>query len=389
MAQEARLVFGLDTVMFIPAGNPPHKTGKTVTDAERRYEMCKLATESNPHFTVSRMEIDKGGISYTIDTVREIKALYPESEIYFIIGADSVFELESWKNAAELLASCSFIAATREGVKGQKSEIKRLRRKYGTKMDMLEIPGVKVSSTDMRRRVKAGASLRYLTPVKVAKYIAAKGLYKQTEPLYSAEQLSGKISGLLSEKRHRHVVGTAECAVRLAQVYGQDTEKAYVAAMLHDCGRALNGGEMLAYCEQNGIVLDEYMLTDINPVHAEIGAYMAQKNFGVTDKKILNAIKRHTIGRKRMTPLDKIIFVADAIEPNRPETDVVAETRAIAETDLDRAVILSLYIKTAYLRESSGTPHPNSLNMIKYLEKKIAGKTRNNSQRRMNNGESI
>jgi nicotinate-nucleotide adenylyltransferase len=374
LAQEAFVGFGLDCVIFIPVGSPPHKAEMGVLNAEHRYMMCCAATHANAHFFVSRLEIARGGMSYTIDTVRDIKNACPNVELYFIIGADSVFEIDKWRDAQELLSSCRFIAASRAGVAGRrmKQETRKLRKRYGAEIYGLDIPGLNISSSDIRKRVGKGLPVRYLVPVKVDRYITENNLYKdkvkQKKPPLQVNEIKNGLKKLINEERYEHTLGVCETAVRLAELYGADVDKAEISALLHDCGKGLSDSEMAAYCKENKIKLDDYMQNDMSAVHALIGADRAKKVFGVKDKQILNAVKRHTIGSKNMGLLDKIIFVADVTEPGRPGIECIEEARAAAEVDLDAAVMAALNVKTEYLRLAGGELHPDSIKMLKKLE---------------------
>jgi len=170
----------------------------------------------------------------------------------------------------------------------------------------------------------------------------------------------------LFENRFTHTIGTCESAVALAAKYGANKEQAYLAALLHDCARGLNYDATLAYCQENQIEFDEHMKNDFNPVHALVGAHMAKHLFKIEDVAVIKAIERHAIGCENMTLLDKILFVADAIEPNRTGLDV-DEARQAAEHNLDKAIPLALQVKTRYLRTTNGSMHPNSVNMLKQL----------------------
>ena len=179
---------------------------------------------------------------------------------------------------------------------------------------------------------------------------------------YKLDEISAAIKLMLDEKRFAHTTAVCEAAAALAERFGADKEKVYVAALLHDCARGLSAGQQTAYCRENGIELDDYMKNDINPVHALIGADMAKRRFGIDDDDILRAIRRHAIGCESMTLLDKIIFVADATEPNRTSNDA-DEARNAAENSLDEALALVMRIKTYYLK---GNPmHPDSVKMLK------------------------
>ncbi|MEA4816794.1 MAG: nicotinate-nucleotide adenylyltransferase [Lachnospiraceae bacterium] len=180
-ANEVMHAFSTDGVIFIPAGMPSHKDSSCVTDNELRLEMTKIATSSNPRFFVSRMEIERGGPSYTIDTVSELKRLLkPNAKIYFVVGADSIFQVFSWKDARRLITMCEFIGVTRPGYnKGELYErIKNINQNCESNIHFCEIPSLDISSSEIRERVKEGKSIKYLVPEGVEEYIYKKGLYR-------------------------------------------------------------------------------------------------------------------------------------------------------------------------------------------------------------------
>jgi nicotinate-nucleotide adenylyltransferase len=179
-AEVSRVEFGLDKVIFMPTGRPPHKQSQVVTDPEHRYHMTVLATSSNPGFEVSRMEVDKTGLSYTYDTLKELKEICgKDSDIYFITGADAVLELFTWYRIQELLLLCTFIAVTRPGFDNEVMEqkIQEISSKYNGEIICIEVPLLAISSTDIRNRFKNGKPIKYLLPEAVEKYIYDMGLY--------------------------------------------------------------------------------------------------------------------------------------------------------------------------------------------------------------------
>lgn len=180
-AEGARHELGLEKVVFIPAGKPPHKTGYNITEPWCRYIMTCLAIKSNPFFQVSSIEVERPGPSYTIDTVRAIHQLYPGSEIYFITGADAVLEILTWKNAEKLLSMCRFISASRPGYDLGELYGKLSGMSWDLKKNIyyMEVPALAISSTEIRRRVREGRPIKYLLPEPVENYILKNGLYRQ------------------------------------------------------------------------------------------------------------------------------------------------------------------------------------------------------------------
>lgn len=177
-AEAARAAFALEKVLFVPNRLPPHKKDYPVTDPWHRYLMTVLATITNPHFEVSRVELDREGYSYTIDTLRALRAHFgPGIELYFISGADAILDILSWKDVDELLGLCYFIAVTRPGYK-LNVELGHLQQKYSRKVFTVEVPALAISSTDIRRRVKEGKPIKYLLPEAVENYIYKNCLYR-------------------------------------------------------------------------------------------------------------------------------------------------------------------------------------------------------------------
>ena len=172
--------YQIDQVLFIPSGQPPHKSDNQVTSAEHRYLMTLLATETNPRFFSSRIEIDREGYTYTIDTIREPKKIYPDTEIYFITGADAFSKILTWKNPELLLSSCHFVAATRPGYSRTKAapQIEAVMKQHEDTLHYLEVPALAISSSKIRNRVKEGRPIKYLLPEAVENYISKHDLYR-------------------------------------------------------------------------------------------------------------------------------------------------------------------------------------------------------------------
>jgi len=181
-AEEALVQFNLDKVVFVPTGRPVRKTHRQLSSAEDRYLMTVIATASNPDFEVSRIEIDRPGDTYTVDTMLALRDLYgPRAELFFISGADAVREILTWKNADRFAGLCTFIAATRPGYDadlGTEGEAGRLVPVPA--VESMEVPALAISSSDIRDRVAAHRPIRYLLPEAVAAYIEKNGLYRET-----------------------------------------------------------------------------------------------------------------------------------------------------------------------------------------------------------------
>lgn len=169
--------YDLDHVIFIPSAVPPHKIGKKITPVENRYEMTLLATLDNPRFSVSKVEMEREGSSYTVDTIKYFRDLYPEQEIYFITGADTIVEIDTWKNPHELMQMVHFIAAVRPGYTFE-GLAKDFYQKNRERILLLETPEMGISSTGIRERVQARRTIQYLVHPSVERYIEKFQLYR-------------------------------------------------------------------------------------------------------------------------------------------------------------------------------------------------------------------
>lgn len=179
VAEQARDVLGLDAVVFMPAGRQPYKIDQDQLAAEKRLEMCRLAVFDNESFDVSSLEVEREGITYTIDTLKIVRAHYPSNvKLYFIAGADSIATLADWKDARELSQLASFVGINRPGTKliGDKA-IKKSLQEAGFTVEFIHAPSLDISSTDLRRRIAQGGSIRYLIPEPVRLVIEVENLY--------------------------------------------------------------------------------------------------------------------------------------------------------------------------------------------------------------------
>jgi nicotinate-nucleotide adenylyltransferase len=170
-ASEVGYVFKLDEVIFVPTGQPWQKEDRKVSPAEDRYLMTVIATASNPRFSVSRVDIDRPGETYTIDTLRDLRAERPEAEFFFITGADALAKMMSWRDADELFKLAHFVGCTRPGHRLSDPGLPDER------VSLIEIPALAISSTGCRVRVQAGEPIWYLVPDGIVQYISKRGLY--------------------------------------------------------------------------------------------------------------------------------------------------------------------------------------------------------------------
>lgn len=174
LAEESRQLLRLAKVIFVPASLPPHKTVKQLAPAQQRYRMVTLAVKSNPYFEVSDIEIKRGGVSYSVQTLRAFNSLFRHTNLYFIVGSDFLQEFSAWKDIDKINKVCKLVVAPRPGFPFKNPP---LGRKGLLRMRVINIPALDISSTDIRKRIRKKRSIRYLTPEAVRKYILKKRLY--------------------------------------------------------------------------------------------------------------------------------------------------------------------------------------------------------------------
>jgi nicotinate-nucleotide adenylyltransferase len=175
-ASEVAGLFGLDEVVFVPTGQPWQKSEREVSPAEDRYLMTVIATASNPRFSVSRVDVDRGGPTYTVDTLTDLQAQRPDAELFFITGADALAQILGWRDSDRFLELAHFIGVTRPGFQLEDTHLPQ------GKVSLVEVPALAISSTDCRDRVGRGMPVWYLVPDGVVQYIEKRGLYRSPSP---------------------------------------------------------------------------------------------------------------------------------------------------------------------------------------------------------------
>lgn len=366
LAEQIRTSFHLDEIIFIPVGKPPHKAHFNSANQVDRYEMAVLATGNNSFFKVSDIETKRTETTYTIDTIRLLKKTLPDcDELYFITGADAILLLDSWKNYEELVKMVRFVAATRPGIDLERlnDKVSELTIKYGAVIDVCYIPALAISSTDIRRRVNEEKSIRYLLPESVEAYIESKGLYKEHHDQYF--EVLSVLKKNMSLKRLTHTLGTAQMARRLAVHYNVDPVKAEFAGLCHDFAKEIDRESMLAHINHYGIYFDPVFKVNPNIAHGEVGAELIKDQFNIHDEMILDAIRWHTYGFKKMSTLSKIVYVADLIEEGR-RFECVEILRNLAFKSLDQTVLAYNNMNQKYLENGIGI-HRNTLEMIEEI----------------------
>jgi len=375
-AKEAMDVLGLDNLIIIPAAIPPHKELPEGTPApEHRLAMAAKLADAlllPDKVEVSSVELDRAGKSYTSDTLAELRQQYPDAELWLLMGTDMFLTLHLWHDPVSILKlarSCAFGRTEQDGESVFAPQREFLEKNFpGAKIRTIALPGlVDISSTRLRELLARGEGADYLHP-SVYGYILLHGLYGTHADLKHLDipELRACSYAMVQEKRVRHIRGTEEEAVRLARRWGADENLARRAGILHDCTKYLTGEEHIAICEQYGVPLDELERTAPKLLHSKTGACMARYVFGEPDE-VYQAIFWHTTAKADMTTLEKILYVADYMEPNR-DFDGVERLRRLAYQDLDKALLLGVETTVQEMEERQLPVHANTLQARAWLK---------------------
>lgn len=375
----ARAVFELlklDKLLLIPDGQPPHKPlPEGSPTAQQRLELTRLAGEQlglDEKVETMDIEIRRGGKSYTADTLEAVRALYPNDEVWLLMGSDMFLTLHTWLHPERIMALAGIAAFGRTETDAEELfalQRERLYRMYPfARIFTLSVPGVvDISSTDLRDKLARGEGSWYLAPA-VYGSILRDRLYGTDADLkrLPLEKLRPVALSFLKHKRIPHVLGTEQEAIRLALRYGADVQKARVAALLHDCTKKLDMEEQTALCRQYGVQLDELEQRALKLLHAKTGAAIARDTFGVDDE-IYAAIYWHTTGHANMTLLEKIMYLADYIEPTR-NFPGVNELRAACNESLDKGLRMGLEMTIQEMHDRGNPVHSATLEADEYLK---------------------
>ena len=369
-AEYAMHTLGLDRLLLVPSGRTPQKRiAPAGATGQQRLEMLSMAAK--PGMEVCSLEVDRGGESYTWETVREIKAQYPGAELTLLLGTDMFLKFPQWVDA-DKIASAVSLAALRRGDKGEQkvlADCAQALEQRGARVRLLENPVLPISSTQLRRLLAFEGGDSFL-PEGLSGYIRREKLYYVGQNLkhLPMEKLEPIVMDLLNPNRVRHVLGCRDTAVALAKKWGADPVDAGRAGLLHDITKALDGTLQLTLCQAYGKILDDFSRKYPKTLHALTGSLVARRIFG-ENEAVASAIASHTTGKENMNLLETIIYVADYMEPNR-DFPGVEELRALAFSDIRRALKLGLEMTVAHLKEQGCEMSPASKRALDFLNQK-------------------
>lgn len=367
IAEEVRESLALDKVLFVPTGHPVFKRDQHVTCADTRFAQVSAAIADNPFFEASRIEIDRPGDTFTVDTLRELHARYPGTELYFIVGSDAAETIGKWRGVAEIAELAHLAVAVGRPGFAQADELRgKILSAAPFNLHLVEVSSLEISSSDIRRRKAEGRSVRYLVVGGGASHadwsLIAGDESSLTKEFYQARK--AELKGRVSEKRFKHVMGVAKTCKKLARRYGVDERKARLAGLLHDWDKGLDDDQARERVRELGLAgdLDPWVVQNMPRVlHGHTAAAALARDFPEIPGDVLQAIDRHTTAAEVMSDLDKVLYIADALEPGRT-FGRIDELRAAAKVEtLDSLYFQTYEYWTLLLFERRQPLHPDTM----------------------------
>lgn len=366
-ARTVAAVLAPDRLLIVPASVPPHKAlADGSPTAQQRLELCRLAFADIPGAEISEIELRREGKSYSYDTVRLLREENPDAQLTLVVGTDMLLSFEKWYQFRYLLENCALAVLAREedDLDELRTAAAYLRESYDADVTVLPHEPIAISSETIRERLGMRGGEDYLSDAVYAEIIRRR--YYGAKP--SLPWLREKTLKHLDEHRVAHVAGCESEAVRLAMRWGEDPELAAEAGILHDITKSLSFDEQLQLCEKYGIINDNSELEAPKLLHAKTGAALARDLFGVSDT-VYAAIRWHTTGKPDMSLFEKILYLADYIEPTR-DFEGIDELRELAFTDLDGAMVLGLGMTIDEIRRSGHEPYIDTLDAYAWYKEK-------------------
>ena len=351
LAQAAVEELGLDKILLLPSGEPPYK--KPHAGRHIRYTMADIVAKTIDRAEACDIEVMRSGLTYAADTLIQLKQMYPDDELIYILGSDAAAKVGRWKRAEEVAKLCNFACVLRAGATENVPE----------GMLRLETDIPDISSEAIRRDICEGRDVSRLLPAEIAKYIDECCLYISEMPEH---EVYADLKANLKPGRFEHTLGVAKTCAELSGIYGAPRGRAYVAGMVHDCAKYMSAEQLLELAEVSGADADE--IECIPVLHAPVGAYIARTRYGIRDEAVLSAIRRHTVGAEDMSLLDAIVYVADMVEPGRQSFDGLEKARELARDDIFKAAALCGKLTSAFNSKKGAKMHPVTAKMIDRIE---------------------
>ena len=373
IAEQALRAYGLDAVLFVPAGKPVFKRDTQVTPGAMRLEMCRRAVADNLFFDVSPIEVEREGDTYTVDTLKELRQHYPDNvEFYFITGSDAGRSIAKWRESQEIARLAHLVVATRPGYPVSDEDKRAIEGAGAFDVSYLQVTSLDVSSSAVRALLGRGESARYLVPEQALSYIDYHGLYKPAptvdpkaqDPFSDAfiEARTKDLDARLKPKRVKHVMGVADLSKRLAKEYGVDKKHAYLAGLLHDWDKNYDDAGIRARARQLQLDIDPIIFDNMPQVmHGPTAAAALAREWPQIPADVIQAIRRHTAGAVGMTDLDMIVYTADALEPSRDFPGVDDLRKLIGKVSLEELFFAVFQHTFLNLVERGRRVHPDTV----------------------------
>ncbi|SHJ41497.1 nicotinate (nicotinamide) nucleotide adenylyltransferase [Pseudobutyrivibrio xylanivorans] len=371
IAKAALNQYNLDKVYLLVAGTPPHKdTAESVADI-CRLEMVELAIQNDKELSIDDREIYRSGKSYSYITLTELKNEHPDDDLFFIMGSDSLLNFKNWVKPEIISNAATILVAPRLGDDTEllNKSIEECKTLFEGEFFLIDYAANGIASSKVREDFYKDEKVKDCLKPEVIQYIINHNLYSEHQYSYpDILKLSEEMKIALKPGRYVHTLGVATTAYALALKWNYPAYTAMVAGMLHDCAKCISDEERLDICESNDLPISDIERKYPHLLHGKVGAYFCSSKYDVYDPQIAHAITYHTTGCPNMNLLDKIIFVADYIEPGRDKQPRLDILRSEAYTDLDRCVYMILEDSVAYLNNNPDMVDPTTVDTYNYYK---------------------
>jgi nicotinate-nucleotide adenylyltransferase len=320
----------VDEVLIVPSCTAPYR--KPIAEVSHLRAMAQLAIVGLTQVSIAPEGLLKASPD-TVVTIRAIMRHYSGAQFYYIIGADKLAGILLWREVGRIFELCELLVYPRVGHNAQ--ELTLFAIAHGVRAQVLSVPPVNMSSSLVRTQISLLSDAWEMIPPRVARYIALNGLYS---PPYEKQ-----VKPYMNQRRFEHTLAVRDLAVELAYHHHIPMQKAAIAALLHDCAKCMKLGQLQAIAKRFHLAQDDPQAMKSNALlHSKVGAVLAEYKYHVHDEDVLNAIRFHTTGRTKMSPLELCLFVADAAEANRGDYPGLSLIRLAMWEDLRSAALISM-----------------------------------------------
>lgn len=373
IAEAAIAQYSLERVIFLIAGNPPHKDVDGDVTMEDRLKMTSRALSGYGYFCIDDRELYRDNKSYTYMTIQEFKQQQPGDDFYFIMGYDQFDTFDTWRNPEIISKNATILVVPRDIDSKQviNKRINDYKSKFEGEFGIVDINIIQISSSEVRKRLLNNEDVSELIDPRVLEYIKFHGLYSKPIDDETIENLCAIMEDELKKSRYYHSIGVMHACANLAMRYGYPYRRAMLAGILHDSAKCWSDDKKLKVCIDNNIEIKPVERKNPQLLHAKLGRVRAKEEYGIDDEQILHAIEVHTTGCPNMNLLDMIVFVADYIEPSRDKAPRLEEIRRMAFEDIEKCVYMILYDTVSYLENKDSAIDSMTIDTYDFYKKRI------------------